>query len=82
MGDVIRMVIPIEGDGRFQPPEQHRGRNGLDSIHLLLSDMALMSGFEGLGAPEDHEALLGLRELGVLSMSIISLSLLTFWVGF
>jgi hypothetical protein len=82
MEDVIRMVIPIKGDGRFQPPEQRRGGNDLNNIHLLLSDAALMSGFEGLGAPEDHEALLGLRELGVLPMSIISLSLLTFWVGF
>jgi hypothetical protein len=37
----------------------------VDDVHLLFSDVALPMGLVCLGAPEDHEALLGLGELGV-----------------
>jgi hypothetical protein len=39
----------------------------------LLDDVDLMAGLVGLRAQEDHQALLGLRELGVLPLSAISL---------
>ena len=37
----------------------------MNSVHLLFSDAALPMVFVGMGAPEDHEAALGLQELGV-----------------
>jgi hypothetical protein len=38
----------------------------VDGVHLLLGYVALLVGLIRLGAPEDHEVELGLRELGVL----------------
>jgi hypothetical protein len=38
----------------------------MNDVHLLLYDAALSAGFICLGAPEDHEAMIGLGELGVV----------------
>jgi hypothetical protein len=38
----------------------------VDGIHLLLGDAALPAGLICLGAPEDHEAAIGLKKLGVV----------------
>lgn len=66
--------VPVECDSRrLQPSEPHQGGNGLQTIHLLLSDPALTARLVGLGATKDHEALLSLRELGVLPLSTVSL---------
>jgi hypothetical protein len=71
MRDMVRVVVPIEGDGRFWSSEPCRGSYGLDGIHLLLGDLALRVGFIVLRASEDHQALLGLEELGVLLLPAI-----------
>jgi len=62
--DVVAMVVPIEGDGHFRPSKPRLGDNGVDDIHLFLV---------GLGASEDHQALLGLEELDFLLLSVIGL---------
>jgi hypothetical protein len=68
----MRNTIPlIEGDGCLRPPELCWGSQGVDGVHLLLSDAALSVGFVRLGAPEDHEAVLGLVELGVLLLGAV-----------
>ena len=54
------MVFLFEGDGCLAPLEPCRGNEVVDGIHLLLSDAALLAGFIRLGAPKDHEILLGL----------------------
>ena len=72
MGDMNGMVFLVEGDGRMGPPEPHRGSEGVDGVHLLLGDAALPVGLMRLGAPEDHEAALGLRELVVFLLGSIS----------
>ena len=66
------MVVSIEGDSCFQPSEPHQDGNGLNGVHLLLGDPALMVRFIGLGAYEDHQALLGFGELGLLLLPIVS----------
>ena len=71
MGDVIGMVFLVEGDGRLGPLEPYRGGEGVDDIHLLLDDAALSMGFIRLGAPKDHEATLGLRELVVFLLGTV-----------
>ena len=38
----------------------------MDGVHLLLGDVALLAGLIRLGAPKDHEAMIGLRKLGVV----------------
>jgi hypothetical protein len=38
----------------------------VDDVHLLLNEAALTSGHVRLGAPENHEAVLGHTKLGVL----------------
>jgi hypothetical protein len=43
----------------------------VDGAHLLLSDTALPTGFIHLGAPKDHEVVLGLGELVVLLLGIV-----------
>ena len=57
------MVFLVEGDGCLGPSEPCWGDEGVIGIHLLLGDAALPVGFIRLGAPEDHEAALSLREL-------------------
>jgi hypothetical protein len=47
------------------------GGEGVDGIHLLFSDVALLAGFICLGTPEDHEAALDLRELIIFLLGII-----------
>ena len=42
----------------------------MNSVHLLFGDAALLAGFIGVGALEDHEAALNLGELGVLLLGI------------
>jgi hypothetical protein len=60
-------VIPlVEGDGHLGPLESHRGGEGVEGVHLLLGDAALLAGLIRLGAPEDHETAIGLGELGVV----------------
>jgi hypothetical protein len=59
------MVFLVKGDGHLGPPEPHRGGEGVDGIHLLLSDAVLLTGFICLGALKDHEAALVLGELVV-----------------
>jgi hypothetical protein len=71
MGDMIGMVFLVEGDGHLGPPELHQGSDGVDGVHLLLGDAALPTGFIRLGAPEDHEAALGLGELIVFLLGAI-----------
>jgi hypothetical protein len=43
----------------------------VDGAHLLLGDAVLPTGFIHLGALEDHEAVLGLRELTVLLPGVV-----------
>ena len=43
----------------------------MDTVHLLLYDVALPAGFIGLGAPKDHEAALGLRKLIIFLLGAI-----------
>ena len=66
MRDTTEVIPLVEGDGRLGPFEPHWSGEGVNGVHLLLGDAVLPVGFIGLGAPEDHEAALGLRELGVL----------------
>ena len=42
------------------------GSKGVKGVHLLLGDTALPVGFILLGAPENHEAAIGLKELSVV----------------
>jgi hypothetical protein len=65
MMDMIGPVFLVKGDGRLGPSKLHRGDEGVNDIHLLFSDMALLARFVGMGAHEDHEAALGLGELSV-----------------
>jgi hypothetical protein len=65
MRDGIRVVLLVEGDGRLRPSETHQSGEGVNDVHLLLSDAELQARFVDLGAPEDHEAALGLGELSV-----------------
>jgi hypothetical protein len=65
------MVFLVEGDGRLGPLEPHRSGEGVDSVHLLLSDVALPAGFICLGALEDHEAKLGPGECIVFLLGIV-----------
>ena len=68
---MIGMVFLVEHDGRLGPPEPCRGGEGVDSVHLLLGDAELPVGFIRLGAPKDHEAALGPRELVVFLLGTI-----------
>jgi hypothetical protein len=43
----------------------------VEDVHVLLGDAVLPAGFVHLGAPEDHEAVLGLRELIVFLLGAI-----------
>jgi hypothetical protein len=61
---MIKVVFLVKGDGRLGPSEPHRSGEGMNDVHLLFSDAVLPAGFIGLEAPEDHEATLGLGELG------------------
>ena len=56
----------VEGDGRLEPLEPHRGGEGLNGVHLLLGGAALPAVFVCLGAPKDHEVVISLREQGVI----------------
>jgi hypothetical protein len=76
MGDVIGMVFLVKGDGRLGPLEPRRG-----GIHLLLNDVVLLEGFIHLGAPKDHEIVLGLGEL-IVFLLVTSAGLLAFEAGF
>jgi hypothetical protein len=61
------VVIPlVKGDGRLGPSELLRGGKGVNGVHLLLSDVVLPTGLVRLGAPEDNEIAIDLRELGVV----------------
>ena len=62
MTDAVGVIFLVKGDGRLGPLEPHRGSKGVDSVHLLLGDVALPVGLICLGASEDHEAALGLGE--------------------
>ena len=43
----------------------------MDGVHLLLGDVALLAGLIRLGAPKDHEVVLGLGELGVILLGAV-----------
>jgi len=66
MRDVIGVIFLVKGDGRLGPSEPHQGGEGVNSVHLLLGDVALLAGLIRLGAPEDHEAAISLGELSVI----------------
>jgi len=61
----------VEGDGCLGPPEPCRGGEGVDGVHLLLSEAALLDIFICLGAHKDHEAVLGLKELVVFLLGTV-----------
>jgi hypothetical protein len=63
---MIRVIPLVEGDGRLAPSEPRWSSEGVNDIHLLLDYAMLQAGFVRLGAPEDHEAVIGLGELGVI----------------
>jgi hypothetical protein len=71
MRDAIGMILLVKGDGRLGPLEPCRGGVGVDGVHLLLSDAALLAGFIRLGALEDHEATIGLGELIVFLLGTV-----------
>jgi hypothetical protein len=71
MRDAIGVIFLVEGDGRLGPSDLCRGGEGVDNVHLLLVDVALTVGFMHLGAPEDHEAALSLRELVVFILGAV-----------
>ena len=43
MRDVIGMILLVEGDGRLGPSEPRQGGRGVEGIHLLLGDAALVA---------------------------------------
>jgi len=63
MRDAVGVVFPVEGDGCMGPSEPRWCGEGVGDVHLLLSDVALLARFIGLGVPEDQEATPGLWEL-------------------
>jgi hypothetical protein len=63
---MIRVIPLVEGDGRLAPSEPRWSSEGVNGVHLLLGDATLKVRFVRLGAPEDHEAAIGLGELGVI----------------
>ena len=65
------MIPFVEGDVHLGPLEPRRCGEGVNGIHLLLGDAALPTGFILLGAPEYHEAALGLGELIVFLLGAI-----------
>jgi hypothetical protein len=65
------MVLLVKGDGCLGPPEPCWGADGVDGVHLLLSDATLLAGFIYLEAPDDHAAALDLRELVVFLLGAI-----------
>ena len=65
------MILLVESDGRLGPLELHQGGEGVDNVHLLLGDAVVLIGFIRLGAPKDHEAMLGLGELVVFLLGSI-----------
>jgi hypothetical protein len=71
MGDAIRMVLLVKGDGYLGPPELRWGGKCVEDIHLLLGDVTLLAGFICLEAPEDHAAALDLRELVVFLLGAV-----------
>jgi hypothetical protein len=75
------MFFLVEGDGRLGPPEPGQGGEGVDGVHLLLSDAVLPAGLLCWEAPKDHEATLRLEELIVFLLAP-SVGSLAFGVGF
>ena len=71
MGDMIGMLFFVEGDGCLGPLEPRWGDEGVDGVHLLLGDATLPERLIRLGAPEDHEAALGLGELVVFLLGTV-----------
>ena len=65
------MVFLVEGDGRLGPPKPCQDGEGVDGIHLLLGVAALPVRLMRLGAPKDHEAVLGLGELVVFLLGAV-----------
>ena len=65
------MIPLVKGDPRLGPSEPRWSGEGVNGVHLLFGDVALPVRLVGLGAPEDHEAMLGLRELGVFLLGAI-----------
>ena len=62
----------------------HQSGKGVNGVHLLLGNAALLMGFIGLGAPKDHEAMLGVAGLepqqALLSESVLEYVSPVAWV--
>ena len=71
MRDAIRVILLVKDDGCLGPSEPCQGCEGVNGVHLLLVDVALLVGFIRLGALEDHEATLGLGELVVFLLGTV-----------
>jgi hypothetical protein len=71
MWNVIGVILLVEGDGHLGPSELGQGGEGVDNIHLLLDDAVLPAGLVRLGALQDHEAAIDLRELAVFLLGIV-----------
>jgi hypothetical protein len=64
--NTIEVISLVKGDGHLGPSKPCQISEGVDSIHLLLSDAALLARLVCLGALEDHEAAIGLGELIII----------------
>ena len=71
MRNTIEVTPLVEGDGPLAPSKPYRGGEGVNGVDLLLDDAVLLVGFIYLGAPEDHEAAIGLGELSVVPLGAI-----------
>jgi hypothetical protein len=65
------VIFLVEGNGHLGPSKLRRGGEGVNGVHLLVGDVALLVGFISLGAPKDHEAALGLGELIVFLLGTV-----------
>jgi hypothetical protein len=66
MRNMIGVIPLVKGDGRMGPSKSCWGSEGMDGVHQRPDDVALPTGLVRLGAPEDHETVIGLRELDVV----------------
>ena len=66
MRNTIGVIPLVEGDGCLGPSEPCWSAKGVNGVHIPLGDVALPAGFIRLGAPKDHEAAIGLKQLSVI----------------
>jgi hypothetical protein len=60
------VILLVEGDSHLGSLKSRQGGEGVDGVHLLLCDAALPARLVRLGAPEDHEAAIGLKKVSVI----------------